>query len=121
MNANLQDFAGLGASPRGPSVPPAAANTFMTSLVKDVTLRSQFTPSYTWTPQAQTSTQGGLTDVIMKLIKPAADVRLPTGNVIQVAPWGTPTANYFPLVALGVVAMGVLVAGGLIAVGRRLG
>ena len=101
--------------------PTQSPPSFLSSVVSDVTLRSQFTPSYTWTPVRQTATQGGFSDAIMSVIRPSADIRMPNGATFTVAPWGSPEANYFPILALGVVAMGVLVAGGLIAIGKRLG
>lgn len=98
-----------------------STNAMMTAMIRDVTLRSQFTPSYTWTPTAQPSPPGGLTGLIMRAIRPTAEIRLPTGGVMTVAPWGVPTSNYFPLLALSVLGLGVLVAGSLVMLGRRMG
>lgn len=103
---------GLGVLPALPS---------LTSFVSDVTLKSQISPDYTWTPSNQTSRSGGLTDLIMGFVKPSAYIRMPTGGVLRVEPWGAPRVNLFPVIVVGTLVLGALAVVSLIGLGKKLG
>lgn len=103
-------------------VPPGlGAAPGLPSLVSEVTLRSQITPDYTWTPSNQQASGGGISSWIMSAIKPAAYVRLPTGGVVRVEPYGAPKVNFFPVIVVGAIALGAIAAVSLVSIGRRLG
>lgn len=100
---------GLGAV----SLPP------ISSLVSNVTMRSQVTPEYVWTPSSETKAQGGLTGLIMGFIRPAIYVKTPAGTM-KMEPYGVPTTNYFPLLAIATVCAGLTGAWMLVSIGKRI-
>lgn len=113
MNQNYPPVGLRGLGAGLPSLPP------ISSLVSNVTMRSQITPDYVWTPTSEQKAQGGITGFIMGLIRPAIYVKTPAGTM-KMEPYGIPTTNYFPLVVVATVLTGVGVAAALVSIGKRL-
>jgi hypothetical protein len=87
---------GLGASPVSSLVGNLAQSTF-----QRVTIRSQITPDYTYNPNAPTAKTSGFGEWVLKnLVRPSIVVQTPAGPV-QLAPYGEPKINLFPLLVLG--------------------
>jgi hypothetical protein len=79
-----------------------------------VTVQTQFSPPITFSPGASGGAQSNssVPDIVNPLyyIKPAVTLTLPSGQQIgPIAPWGVPSANYFPyMLALGAAGAGAL-------------
>jgi hypothetical protein len=104
---------GLGASPLA-----TFAGNMATSTFRSVTIRSQITPDFTYDPNAPTRPASGLSEWVLKnIIRPTVEVQTPAGPV-QLAPYGPPRFNLFPLLVIGSVAfaggVGYLAIKGLI-------
>ncbi len=76
-------------------------------MVKSVTFRSQVTPDYTYDPWAPSPPPQEGSGWLMELVKPSVEVQTSAGPVL-IEPYGTPTENYGPVVAVG--ALGALAA-----------
>ena len=109
----------LGLAGMGAGVPE-----IFSSGVRRVRIRTQVTPDFEYVPGAPgepgTVTQGsGGGAALMQVVKPEIQVETVAGTV-STAPYGKPTANYFPLVvagaALAAVGVGYLSARGAAAI-----
>jgi len=66
-----------------------------------VTFRSQVSPPIEVDPFAPGPPSTG-PNPLMLLFRPEVEIRDPRGNLVaSIAPWGRPTANYFPWLVLG--------------------
>jgi hypothetical protein len=85
--------------------------------VQSVTFRSQVTPEFEfdpWAQQQEPPVEGE--SMLMKLVKPSFVLNT-AGGPVEIAPYGTPTGNYFPLLlgAAALMAVGAIVGIGYIA------
>jgi len=81
------------------------ASSLARSMVKGVTVRSQVTPDYTYDPWATSPEPPPGNSWLMNFVKPEVTIDTGPDSVpIVVAPYGTPTENYIPQVAIGGVA-----------------
>ena len=86
--------------------------------VQGVTFRTQISPPITVSPFAETPTAGP-PNPLLSFLKPQVEVDTPGGRIV-VAPYGEPTANYFPWLAIGVVVFGMGVVALIGWIARRL-
>ncbi len=106
---------GLGFSPAGlvQTLTGSAPADLLLQAVGPVTIRSQLTPEITYAPGQNggpptEQSSGGPGEILLQLLKPEIEWKSPLG-VTSMAPYGKPTANYFPEVAgVFVVVTGVL-------------
>ena len=73
--------------------------------VTSVTIRTQFSPPFTFDPFAETPPDAP-PNPILALVKPEITIDT-AGGALVMAPYGEPTANYLPRLVAG-VAIGVL-------------
>jgi hypothetical protein len=97
--------------------------TLATDQIKGVYFRSQVSPDIELDPsqmsgeRPRTLSEGGISELFLRVAKPAMYVDTTMGAV-RVAPWGEPKLNLFPVILAGTLIGGALVAG-LIARGLR--
>ncbi len=92
----------------------------LSAVVQGVTFRSQITPPYRYDPNAPAPPADPASGWLMQFVKPAIDIETP-GGPVTFAPYGEPTQDYYPLVAVGGIAtlVGIVVLIGWL--GKKLG
>ena len=97
-----------------------ALGTVARRSIKRVVFRSTVSPEIELDPNQEgprDSGQGGGGEAFLRFVKPAWYIDM-GGGVVKLAPWGEPTANYFPLLATA-AAVAAAVGIGLVIRGLR--
>lgn len=87
---------------------------FLPSIVRDVSVRTRFTPSVTFQPYGQGGSGSGMGQMLMGLLQPEVTVGTAAGPVVF-SPYGSPPEDYLVTVALAAAfGIGIFVGCGVL-------